>query len=54
MFSPNGRWVAHESNESGRFEIYVRPFQPPGAKGSGAASGAMQWQVSTAGGSVPT
>jgi Tol biopolymer transport system component len=25
-FSPKGRWVAYESNESGRFEIYVRPF----------------------------
>jgi Tol biopolymer transport system component len=26
VFSPNGRWVAYESNQSGRFEIYVRPF----------------------------
>ena len=41
QFSPDGRWVAYESNESGRFEIYVRPF--PGAGG--------KWQVSTAGGS---
>jgi len=24
--SPNGRWMAYQSNESGRFEIYVRPF----------------------------
>jgi len=24
--SPNGRWMAYESNESGRYEIYVRPF----------------------------
>ena len=24
--SPDGRWVAYESNESGRFEIYVQPF----------------------------
>src|SRR5262249_2079918 len=29
MFSPNGRWVAYESNESGRFEIYVRSFPDP-------------------------
>jgi dipeptidyl aminopeptidase/acylaminoacyl peptidase len=29
VFSPNGRWVAYESNESGRFEIYVRPFPDP-------------------------
>jgi Tol biopolymer transport system component len=40
QFSPDGRWVAYESNESGRAEIYVRPF--PGTGG--------QWQVSTAGG----
>ena len=30
-FSPDGRWVAYQSNESGRSEIYVRPFVPPGA-----------------------
>ncbi len=54
VFSPDGRWVAYQSNESGRFEIYVRPFHPPGAKDSDAAAGAMQWQVSTAGGIYPT
>ena len=31
-FSPDGRWVAYQSNESGRSEIYVRPFVPPGAR----------------------
>jgi serine/threonine protein kinase len=30
-FSPNGRWVAYMSNESGRPEIYLRPFPGPGA-----------------------
>jgi eukaryotic-like serine/threonine-protein kinase len=25
-FSPDGNWIAYHSNESGRFEIYVRPF----------------------------
>lgn len=40
QFSPDGRWLAYASNESGRFEIYVRPFPEPGGK----------WQVSTAGG----
>ena len=40
QFSPDGRWVAYQSNESGMNQIYVRPF--PGAGG--------QWQVSTAGG----
>ena len=28
-FSPDGRWVAYESNESGPVQIYVRPFVPP-------------------------
>jgi serine/threonine-protein kinase len=42
--SPDGRWLAYESNESGRFEIYVRPFPD-------VNSG--RWQVSTAGGSRP-
>jgi Tol biopolymer transport system component len=43
QFSPDGRWVAYRSDESGRFEIYVRPFPEPSGK----------WQVSTAGGSQP-
>jgi eukaryotic-like serine/threonine-protein kinase len=42
VFSPNGRWVVYQSNESGRFEIYVRPFPDP----SGGQS-----KVSTDGGS---
>jgi len=46
-FSPDGRWVAYQSNESGRDEIYVRGFSPgePGSRG--------QWQVSTGGGLEP-
>ena len=54
-FSPDGRWVAYQSNESGRSEIYVRPFVPPGAEGTatGAAGGQWQVQVSTAGGAYP-
>jgi Tol biopolymer transport system component len=39
-FSPDGAWIAYQSNESGRFEIYVRPFPGPGTK----------WPVSTNGG----
>jgi serine/threonine-protein kinase len=39
-FSPDGRWLAYVSEESGRTEIYVRPF--PG--------GEKRWQVSTEGG----
>jgi serine/threonine protein kinase/Tol biopolymer transport system component len=44
VFSPDGRWVAYTSNESGRSEVFVRSFPGPGA----------QWQVSTSGGWVPT
>jgi serine/threonine-protein kinase len=44
VFSPDGRWIAYASNESGRSEVFVRAF--PGA---GTA-----WQVSTSGGWVPT
>ncbi|MGH9253592.1 MAG: protein kinase domain-containing protein [Vicinamibacterales bacterium] len=39
-FSPDGRWVAYQSNESGTNEIYVMPFPAAGGK----------WQISTAGG----
>ena len=39
-FSPDGRFMAYTSDESGRDEIYVRPFPGPGGK----------WQVSTEGG----
>jgi len=43
VFSPDGRWVAYSSAESGRNEIYVVPFPGPGGK----------WQVSRGGGSYP-
>ena len=32
QFSPDGRWVAYQSNESGGFEIYVQPFPAANAK----------------------
>ena len=48
QFSPDGHWVAYISNESGRFEVYVRPFS---GTSSEVASG--QWQVSTFGGGAP-
>jgi len=32
MVSPDGRWLAYTSNESGRNEIYVQPFPTPGEK----------------------
>jgi serine/threonine-protein kinase len=42
-FSPNGRWIAYYSNESGVNEVYVRPFPGPGGK----------WQISSGGGYRP-
>ena len=41
--SPDGRWLAYASNESGRDEVYVVPYPGPGGK----------WQISTAGGNFP-
>jgi hypothetical protein len=32
QFSPDGKWVAYVSEESGRSEVYVRPFPGPGQK----------------------
>ncbi len=52
-FSPDGRWVAYMSNESGRMEIYVRPFKGPAAAGADANLSGGQWQISTAGGLYP-
>ena len=42
-FSPDGRFLAYESDETGRSEVYVRPFP----------DGDGRWQVSTEGGEVP-
>jgi serine/threonine-protein kinase len=41
--SPDGRWLAYTSNESGRYEVFVRPFPGPGGK----------WQVSNGEGTEP-
>jgi Tol biopolymer transport system component len=53
VFSPDGRWVAYMSNESGSPEVYVRPFLLP-ATASTVDRSAGQSQVSTAGGIQPT
>jgi Tol biopolymer transport system component len=42
QFSPDGKWVAYQSNESGRFEIYVQPFPGPGAKSRISVSGGAE------------
>jgi hypothetical protein len=49
FFSPDGRWIAYQSNESGRVEIYVRPFINAENAVSATRLGG-QWQVSTSGG----
>jgi Tol biopolymer transport system component len=41
--SPDGKWLAYQSNETGRTEIYIRPFP----------EGPGKWQVSTEGGNFP-
>jgi len=51
QLSSDGHWIAYESDESGRFEIYVRPFSPDA--GGGAANAGGKWQISTDGGSDP-
>ncbi len=38
-FSPDGQWIAYNSDESGRWEVYIRPYPGPGGK----------WRVSTDG-----
>ena len=47
QFSPNGRWVAYRSMESGRSEVYVQGFTPDSGQPRG------KWQISTAGGELP-
>jgi len=42
-FSSDGRWLAYDSNETGDYEVYVRPSPGPGGK----------WQISTGGGRYP-
>jgi Tol biopolymer transport system component len=32
QFSPDSKWIAYQSNETGRFEIYAQPFPGPGSK----------------------
>jgi Tol biopolymer transport system component len=54
--SPDGRWVAYISNESGKDQIYVRPFTSFSATGTPAANGVPvtgKWMVSKDGGTNP-
>jgi serine/threonine protein kinase len=45
MFSPDGQWLAYESDESGKYEVYVRAFLPDGQGG--------KWPISSGGGRLP-
>ena len=47
-FSPDGRWVAYSSQESGRDEVYVRRFSP-----SAPSAPSGKWLVSNGGGVSP-
>lgn len=42
-FSPDGKWITYDSDESGTWQVYVAPFPGPGGR----------WQVSTDGGTQP-
>jgi serine/threonine-protein kinase len=42
-FSPDGRWMAYDSNESGAYQVYVRAYPDKGGK----------WQISNSGGTYP-
>ena len=41
QFSPDGKWIAYQSNETGHYEIYVQPFPGPGGG---------KWQITNDGG----
>jgi eukaryotic-like serine/threonine-protein kinase len=47
VFSPDGKWIAYQSDESGRVEVYVSAFSPNAATAGG------KWQVSKQSGSRP-
>jgi Tol biopolymer transport system component len=57
QFSPDGRWVAYTSEESGRGEVYVVPFEASRILNTGpvpaSAGGDGRWEVSASGGRSP-
>jgi dipeptidyl aminopeptidase/acylaminoacyl peptidase len=42
QFSPNGRWIAYQSNETGQFEIYLQQFPGPGGRQRISTAGGAQ------------
>jgi serine/threonine protein kinase/Tol biopolymer transport system component len=49
-FSPDGKWIAYNSNESGVYEVYIQAFSPSGGAFPSAGG---KWQVSSGGGGYP-
>ena len=47
----DGKWLAYTSDESGRLEVYVIPFDPHASPDNALATG--RWQISTEGGTSP-
>ena len=41
-FSPDGRWIAYVSNESGREEVYVQPYPGPGGRSQISTEGGIE------------
>jgi dipeptidyl aminopeptidase/acylaminoacyl peptidase len=42
QFSPDGKWIAYQSNKTGRLEIYLRPFPGPGGDSRASTEGGAQ------------
>jgi eukaryotic-like serine/threonine-protein kinase len=53
-FSPDGRWIAFGSSETGRFEVFVRRYLPPDSAAGSDGSSDAQSQISVDGGTYPT
>ena len=49
QFSPDGKWVAYQSNDAGHFEIYLQPFPGPGERIQVSAGGGQQVRWSQTG-----
>jgi Tol biopolymer transport system component len=52
-FSPDGKWIAYVSNETGRDEVWVRAFSPRAADSKNASEVTGKWLVSKGGGYAP-
>ena len=52
QFSPDGKWIAYESDKTGRLEIYVRPFPGPGSDVRVSTEGGSQARWNPKGGEL--